>query len=1770
MTLDLLPVSSFAVQIEGGVTMGRILSCRCFAIVARSILLATLCACVIPARAQKKPEGSKAVLMANQPISFEPNRGQANAPANFVVRAPGLAVSLRATGLDLLLDGDAGEAARLGMSFVASDAAAEVVGSELQESYTNYILGNDPAKWLAHIPNFGRVTYRGIYPGVDIAYYGNREQLEHDFIVAPNADYRLIRIRLNGQEHLKLQADGSLKVVFPGGNLSFGRPDVYQSIGGEKVAVSGRYVLISKNEIRFEIGRYDRSEPLVIDPILTYSTFLADMSLGVSSVATDAAGDTFVTGIASSSSFPTTTGAFQTTCKSCPNFPDVFITKMNPAGTGLVYSTYLGGSSYDQPFGIAVDQNGNAIVAGYTQSTDFPLKNPVMTAVTNTGTQLGFITSLTADGSALNYSSVLGGNGTANGSTTSVGGVAVDTNGNAYISGTTDSAAYPVTTLDVVTPAYPNNVVFLTKFLPSGAIGYSALLGDVSPTNGGGGPIGVMGIAVDSTGSAYITGAGGTLWPTTSGAFQTSIPGAMPYAAPFVTKLSPDGSSVDYSTFLGDTGQPTGITVNGTGEAFVTGIFPSSNFPTTTNAYQKTIPASSCCASFVTEFNASGSALIYSTFLYGNLGQVPASTNATGIALDSDGGIWVSGGTSDLSFPLVSPLQSIAAIGTFQFTTSTGFISRFDPTGAELTFSSLFGGTVQGGTIDGVAIDPNNKAHIVGTTGSGLFTTPGAYLSTVTTPPPNVEFTWGYVAVIDASVPASAPCFSTNEFDFGNVNLGTTSAIPLTITNCGAEPLVIDSVTSPNPTFTVPANFNGCQQPVAVNASCKLSVAFSPTALGPQNSALTIVSNASIPSAQMPMTGAGAVAQIQVQTTSLVFNPEFIGQTSPSLILIVSNSGGVPLQINLAKTTISAGFAFGVAPACNQIIFPQAEEVPPCVFTVTSTPTVAGTQTGTLSIASNDPVTPNLAISLTGTGINLYPAPILSIVSPATVPIGTASVTLQLNGGNFFPASIVYVAGVPQPTTYTSVSTLTATVSASAFTALGEIPVTVFNPAPGGGESAPYTITTYQSIVMAASALVSDPVTKLLYASIGAGAASNPNTVAVIDPVAGTVKQFLPVGNDPEKLAMSGDGQFIYVGLNGAQAIQRINASTLTIDENFLLPTVGEPVTISDMKVVPGSPNSLVVALGLSGGGAGEAGIALYSGQALVNVITPQFNNQFFAASSFDFAGTPPVVYSLPATINGIFGSFTIDGLGIHLQTAGTPGSFSQVTGLTVVSDGTLLYTNSGQVWNPSPQALVGTYNPPLNFAGSVLPSTALGRTFFIDPFATFDDFGAVAVDAYDQKALTLDGTVPFLSSTVGFTPAIDLTLWGTNGFAFIGGGSPATSDISQLIIFRSSIAGVASGQNPFPVLTSLGPSSALSGGPSFSLSVTGSNFTNGSTVQWNGSARTTTLVSATQLNAAITAADIASPGTALVTVSNPAPGGGVSSPLTFTIVASPAAAVLSTNSLTFSAQLVSSTSATQFVTLTNPGGMSLSISGGIQITGDFAQTNTCALSLPSQGSCVISVTFTPTTTGTRTGSISITDNAANSPQVISLTGTGTVPDFTFPTGGSNVTIATVTAGQTANYSLSLLASATFNGTVNLTCGNVPVNSHCTVTPTSIALTSGKASTFTVAVVTNSSATLLIPLLEMILAATCLAGLIALPFAWGRNHFPRVRRARAYGFALMMAAYLIVAGGMVGCGGGGTPPPPTSTTTVPGTYSILVTGTDGTTTQTLSLTLVVQ
>ncbi len=801
------------------------------------------------------------VSVADLPIQFEPNYGQAERTSHFVAHLPALDLTLHKHAFDLSMAGSISRSGVLTVRFVNASEKTLLTGSDLHASQTNYLLGRDSSRWRTHIPNFGRVTYAGLYPGIDAVFYGTGQRLEHDFVVSPGADYHAIRMRLTGSEGIALQTDGQLRIRLGGGDLFFAQPEVYQLVGKEKHKLSATFAIVGRNEIAFRVASYDRSKPLVIDPVLIYSTFLANYSIGMSAVAADSSGSSYLTGVTNWSSFPVTPGAFDTTCAACPNGNSVFVSKLTPDGTGLVYSTFLGGSGGAASTGIAVDSNGNAIVVGNAVGTGFPLKNPIAYGYSDYAVNFGFITSLSADGSSLNYSSILGGAAQAGESSgTGVNAIVLDSNGTAYITGSTDSPVFPVTAgaYDQGTPVGAETIVFVTKFLSDGNLAYSSLIGQIFPTGGvgGEGPVGVSGIAIDATGGAYITGTAGTTWPTTSGAYQTQIPGASPYAAPFVTKLAADASSLTYSTFIGAGGQGSGIAVDANDEAIVVGSVAPSTFPTTSNAYQPSIPSGACCPSYLSKVSADGSLLLYSTFFYGNLSFPPtASTAIVGVAQDSAGDIWVAGNTSDVQLPLQQPIQSVP--GPIESPSNAGFLSEFDPTGTKLMFSTYLGGPFGGMALAAPVIDGQGKLHIAGTANYQMYTSPGVYLGSVTA---TQGFAYGFSTTIEPSVASPAMCVAypaNQQLGFPGVPAGSSSSLTLKITNCGTQSLSMGSFQSSSPVFTVPSSLNGCAQQVAVNASCTLTATFVPATFNtPYAAVLTISGNISMPLI-MPLFGSG-------------------------------------------------------------------------------------------------------------------------------------------------------------------------------------------------------------------------------------------------------------------------------------------------------------------------------------------------------------------------------------------------------------------------------------------------------------------------------------------------------------------------------------------------------------------------------------------------------------------------------------------------------------------------------------------------------------------------------------------------------------------------------------------------------------------------------------------------------------------------------------------------------------------------------------------------
>jgi hypothetical protein len=631
----------------------------------------------------------------------------------------------------------------LRMRLVGANAHAKVVGIDPLPGKTNYFIGNDPKKWRTNIPNYARVKYRGVYPGVDLVYYGHQGQLEYDFVVAPGADPHQIVLdvgaglalpeRAPQAAPLQVNANGDLVVGTGNGEVRFHKPLIYQPTTSyeprtknevlrtknqeprttNKELIEGRYMLAG-NHVSFEIGSYDRRRPLVIDPVILYSTYLGGSNDDFGrSIAVDASGNAYVTGWTHSTNFPV--NSFRLYNES---YDSAFVSKLY--GQALVYSTYLGGSGDDvftSGISIAVDSSGHAYVTGFTYATDFPTWNPFQGHLGGYRASNAFVTKFDPTGCALVYSTYLGGSYNDQGS-----GIAVDSSGDAYVTGFTYSSDFP--TKDPFQPHFagsndgcfggpgscsPN--AFATKFDSTGqALVYSTYLGGsgAGPDWPGLGDYGV-GIAVDSSGDAYVTGTTDSTDFPTKNPFQphnNTFPGG---GNAFVTKFDPTGQELVYSTYLGGTGADNGIgiAVDSAGDAYVTGSTYSTDFPTK-NPFQPHLAGGG--DAFVTKFDPSGQTLVYSTYLGGSGNTAESAADiGNGIAVDSWGNAYVTGGTASADFPTKNPFQpKLAGL-------SNAFVTEFDPTGQALVYSSYLGGSVSGGSA--IAVDSVGNAYLTGWTG---------------------------------------------------------------------------------------------------------------------------------------------------------------------------------------------------------------------------------------------------------------------------------------------------------------------------------------------------------------------------------------------------------------------------------------------------------------------------------------------------------------------------------------------------------------------------------------------------------------------------------------------------------------------------------------------------------------------------------------------------------------------------------------------------------------------------------------------------------------------------------------------------------------------------------------------------------------------------------------------------------------------------------------------------------------------------------------------
>jgi hypothetical protein len=563
----------------------------------------------------------------------------------------------------------------------------------------NYLLGADPAGWHKDLATYSGVKYAGLYPGIDLRYVGTEGHLKGTYTLTPGADPSSIQWRYEGARGVTVDGAGDLQIVTADGVLTEQAPTAWQDLAGKQVPVDARYTVAPDGNIGFVLGRYDSARPLTIDPTLTYSTYLGGSNGDAATrVSVDNLGNIYIAGATSSSNFPLA-GPYQPTYG---GGGDVFVSKLNPTGSVLLYSTYLGGSNQDVGYGLDVDNLGAVYVSGFTNSTNFPLQNP-MQSTYGGGLYDGFISKLDPTGASLTYSTYIGGSGQ-----DQIVDMDVDAAGFAYVTGETYSTNFPTVN------AYQSTFrgwadAFVSKLNAAGTnLLYSTYLG-------GNGGEGGYSIAVDGSGSAYISGVSSSFNFPLQNPVQASFGGGS--GDSFLTKLNAAGTALLYSTYLGGSNEDAGygVTVDAGGNAYHIGYTSSTNFPVQ-NAYQAVNRGG--IDMFVSKFSAAGTNLVYSTYLGGS--NDDGGPFLYGVAVDGAGSVYVAGGTLSIDFPLQDPIQAVYAGN------RDAFLTKFSSAGTALAYSTYLGGNGNDFIYD-VAVDAPGSAYITGVTASTNFPVANPY-----------------------------------------------------------------------------------------------------------------------------------------------------------------------------------------------------------------------------------------------------------------------------------------------------------------------------------------------------------------------------------------------------------------------------------------------------------------------------------------------------------------------------------------------------------------------------------------------------------------------------------------------------------------------------------------------------------------------------------------------------------------------------------------------------------------------------------------------------------------------------------------------------------------------------------------------------------------------------------------------------------------------------------------------------------------------------------
>jgi hypothetical protein len=1658
------------------------------------------------------------------------------------------------------------------LRLVGANTGASVVGEAELPGKTNYFIGKDPKKWRTGVATYAQVRFHNVYSGVDLVYHGSQGgQLEYDFVVAPGADPDSIRLaigtdRQGGSDRLGVDPNGDFFVKIDGGNVRFRKPVVYQlaeagvrdenrKIGKSQLTndhrqyVEGHYVLTASNQVRFALGPYDHNRTLVIDPVLNYATYLGGSSANLGTgIAVGSGGHAYVVGSTFSTDFPTQ-NPYQSSNNSGSALRNAFVTELDPTGSTLIYSTYLGGSNDDEAYGIAVDSLGAAYVVGTTASSDFPTTGGAF-QTSEPGFVNAFVTKLSPAGNALAYSTYLGGNYLDYGQA-----IAIDSSLDAYVTGNTQSGNFP-TSGSAFQQSQPGSTnAFVTELNPTGAgLVYSTYLGGNYLDYG-------QGIAVDAHGNAYITGyTSSNNFPTTSNAFQQYEPGT---TNAFVTKLNPSGSTQVYSTYLGsnefDYGY--GIAVNTAGNAFVTGATDSYNFPLAGNPVQSYYGGGVSDA-FVAELTVGGDGLVYSTYLGGS-----AQDEGTAIALDQYGDAFVTGWTYSIYyFPINNAFQTTHGADNGE---ADAFVAMLNGVGSSLTYSSYLGGNNYDWGY-GIAVDSAGNAYVTGQTSSTDFPVTGsAFQGTDATGTEDA-----FVAQIQAVALSPSLNLTPNPVVYGNQAEGTTSSSQsVFLSNSGTGPLNLTSITVSG-NFSLTTTSTSCPYAtgtVVSGGSCTIDITFTPASLGSLNGTLTVTDNATGSPQTVSLSGTGTpdVPEAGVSTPNLSFGNQSLNTTSTPQQVMLGNSGTAPLTI----ASITASTNFAESDACGGTVAIGGS----CTLNVTFTPTTSGSISGTLTITDNSNGTAGSTqmVSLSGTGA----VPVASLLT-TTVPFGNQnegttspaqSVTLSNTGNDtLIIASITTTANYAQTN-----NCLPSVASGNSCT----INVT-FTPSASGAQNGTLTVTdnsnglagSTQTASMTGTgtapvAALSSPSLAFGNQSVGTTSASQSVTLNNTGNSALTITSITPSANYGATNNCGGSvaaGGSCTISVTFTPSASGAENGTLTVTDNSNEAT-GSTQTVSltgtgTLPVAGVSPSSLSFGNQSVGSTSSSQAVTLNNtGNAPLSIASVTASAGFGASNDcggsvaaggscmISVSFTPTATGAANGTLtitdnsNGVVGStqtVSLSGTGAIPVASVSPSTLTfanQTVGTTSAAQVVTLNNTGNSPLTVSNIAITASFGQSSNCGGSVAAGASCMINVTFDPATTGSFNGTLTITdnsngvAGSTQTVALSGT-----STVPVASVSPASLT----FASQGQGTTSASQAVTLSNTGNSpltIANIAITINFGETNNCAG---TIAGGGSCTINVTFAPTTTGA------------------LSGTLTISDN----------SNGVAGSTQTVSLSGTGTGVPIASLNPSTSLSVGAVAITTTSTSQPVTLSNTGSAPLTITS-VAVSTSYAQTNNCGSSLAAGSSCTINVTFTPTAPGPLNGTLTVTDNnlaVAGSVQSLNLSGTGVDFALASPNGSQ----ATTQGGQAA-YTINVSSvSGAFSNPVTLACSSVPATITCVLATTTVTPgTNGATTQLTLGTTAGTTARGLPPPpgTPPIFPAVLLLSLLAVLTGTWSTRRQSLRRVAA---STLLFAALLAMSFMAACGASGFPLPTVGGTPA-GVYTITVTGTSGSTQHSTTITLTV-